>query len=196
MSTRNIALIAIFGLILILGGCGCSSYNGLVSKDENVKAKWANVQSEYQRRNDLIGNLVETVKGAANFEKETLEAVISARSKATSIQVDPTNITPEKLAEFQQAQAGLSGALGRLLAVSEAYPDLKATQNFRDLQAQLEGTENRIKVARNDFNTAVQGYNTSARRFPGVIFANFFGFHPKEGFKADPGAENAPKVKF
>lgn len=196
MNSRNLILIVVLAIILILGGCGCSGYNSMVSLDENVKAKWANVQSDYQRRNDLIPNLVNTVKGAANFEQETLTRLVEARAKATSVQIDPTNLTPEKLAEFQQAQAGVNSALGRLLAVVENYPDLKANQNFMDLQKQLEGTENRIKVSRNDFNTAVQDYNATVRKFPNNIFAGIFGFKVKDGFKADPGAEKAPEVKF
>ncbi|WP_290796174.1 LemA family protein [Flavihumibacter sp. UBA7668] len=196
MNSKNLILIIVLGALVLFGFRACSGYNSMVSLDENVKNKWANVQSDYQRRADLIPNLVNTVKGAANFEQETLTQVIEARSKATSVQIDPTNITPEKLAEYQQAQAGVSSALGRLLAVVENYPDLKANQNFRDLQAQLEGTENRIKVSRNDFNAAVQEYNSSVRRFPNNIFAGMFGFSVKEGFKADPGSENAPKVQF
>jgi LemA protein len=197
MKSRNLVVIAIIAIILLFVGCGsCNTYNSMVSLDENVKAKWANVQSDYQRRNDLIPSLVNTVKGAANFEQETLTRVVEARAKATSVQVDPANLTPEKIAEFQQAQAGVSSALSRLLAVVEAYPDLKANQNFMDLQKQLEGTENRIKVSRNDFNTAVQEYNSSVRRFPNNIFAGMFGFRVKEGFRADPGAEKAPEVKF
>lgn len=196
MNSRNLILIVLIGFILILGVLGCNGYNGMVGLDENVKAKWANVQSDYQRRSDLIPNLVNTVKGAANFEQETLVRLVEARAKATSVQIDPSNITPEKLAEFQQAQAGVNSALGRLLAVVENYPDLKANQNFMDLQKQLEGTENRIKVSRNDFNTAVQEYNSKVRKFPNNIFANFFGFRVKDGFKADPGAEKAPEVKF
>ncbi len=196
MNSKNIILLIVVGVVLLFGFRACSGYNGMVSLDENVKNKWANVQSDYQRRADLIPNLVNTVKGAANFEQETLTQVMEARSRATSVQVDPTNLTPEKLAEYQQAQAGVSGALGRLLAVVENYPDLKANQNFRDLQAQLEGTENRIKVSRNDFNAAVQEYNSSVRRFPNNIFAGMFGFHVKEGFKADPGSERAPNVQF
>lgn len=196
MKSRNLIVIVVIAFILILGGCGCSGYNSMVSLDENVKAKWANVQSDYQRRNDLIPNLVSTVKGAANFEQETLTRLVEARAKATSVQVDPSNITPEKLAEFQQAQAGVNSALSRLLVVVENYPDLKANQNFMDLQKQLEGTENRIKVSRNDFNTSVQEYNSSVRKFPNTIFANLFGFKVKEGFKADPGADKAPEVKF
>src|SRR5215467_1735653 len=153
MNTRNLTLIIILAVILILGGCACSGYNSLVKLDEDTKGKWGNVQSEYQRRTDLIPNLVNTVKGAANFEQQTLIQVQEARSKATQVQVNANDLSPEKIAQFQQAQAQVTGALGRLLAVAENYPDLKATQNFRDLQAQLEGTENRIKVARNDFNT-------------------------------------------
>jgi LemA protein len=196
MNSKNLILIIVLGVLVLFGFRACSGYNSMVGLDENVKNKWANVQSDYQRRADLIPNLVNTVKGAANFEQETLTQVIEARSKATSVQIDPSNITPEKLAEYQQAQAGVSSALGRLLAVVENYPDLKANQNFRDLQAQLEGTENRIKVSRNDFNAAIQEYNSSVRRFPNNIFAGMFGFGVKDGFKADPGSENAPKVQF
>lgn len=196
MKSRNLIIIVVLAFILILGGCGCSGYNGMVGLDENVKAKWANVQSDYQRRTDLIPNLVNTVKGAANFEQETLTRLVEARAKATSVQIDPSNITPEKLAEFQQAQAGVNSALGRLLAVVENYPDLKANQNFMDLQKQLEGTENRIKTSRNDFNTSVQEYNSMVRKFPNNLFAGMFGFRVKDGFKADPGSEKAPDVKF
>lgn len=196
MNSKNLLLIIIGGAILLLGGCGCNGYNSMVKLDENVKNKWANVQSDYQRRTDLIPNLVNTVKGAANFEQKTLTDIVEARAKATSVQVDPSNITPEKLAEFQQAQAGVSSSIGRLLAVVENYPDLKANKNFLELQAQLEGTENRIKVSRNDFNTAVQGYNSTVRSFPNNIFANMFGFKVKEGFQSDPGADKAPQVQF
>lgn len=196
MNSKNLILIIVVGAILLLGGCGCNGYNSMVKLDENVKNKWANVQSDYQRRSDLIPNLVNTVKGAANFEQKTLTDIVEARAKATSVQVDPSNITPEKLAEFQQAQAGVTSSLGRLLAVVENYPDLKANQNFRDLQAQLEGTENRIKTSRNDFNKAVQEYNSTVRSFPNNIFANMFGFKVKEGFQSDPGAEKAPQVQF
>ncbi|MFM7839437.1 MAG: LemA family protein [Chitinophagaceae bacterium] len=196
MNTKNIVLLSVLAFILILGGCACNGYNSLVGKDENVKAKWSNVESDYQRRSDLIPNLVNTVKGAANFEQQTLTQVVQARARATSITIDPNNVTPEKLAEFQQAQAGVSSALGRLLAVAENYPDLKASQNFRDLQQQLEGTENRIKVSRNDYNAAVQEYNTTARRFPTVLYAGFLGFTRKSGFAAEAGAEKAPEVKF
>jgi len=196
MSTRNIVLIVIGGLILLLGGCGCSGYNGLVQMDQNVKGKWANVESDYQRRSDLIPNLVNTVKGAADFEKSTLEAVVNARAQATQTKIDVTNLSPEKLAEFQKAQSQLSGAIGRLLVTMEKYPELKATDAFRDLQSQLEGTENRIKVSRNDFNSAVQEYNTSVKKFPMVLFSGIFGFKEKGFFAAEAGAEKAPTVDF
>ena len=196
MSTRNIVLIVIGGLILLLGGCGCSGYNGLVQMDQNVKGKWANVESDYQRRSDLIPNLVNTVKGAADFEKSTLEAVVNARAQATQTKIDVTNLSPEKIAEFQKAQSQLSGAIGRLLVTMEKYPELKATDAFRDLQSQLEGTENRIKVSRNDFNSAVQEYNTSVKKFPMVLFSGIFGFKEKGFFAAEAGAEKAPTVDF
>jgi LemA protein len=196
MKSRNLVLIVVVAFVLILGGCGCNGYNKMINLDEDVKAKWANVQSDYQRRSDLIPNLVNTVKGAANFEQETLTKVVEARAKATSVNINAGDLTPEKMAQFQQAQGELSGALSRLLVTVEKYPDLKANQNFQDLQKQLEGTENRIKVSRNDFNSAVQGYNTTVRRFPNNLFAGMFGFKVRDGFKADPGAERAPEVKF
>lgn len=196
MNTRNIVIVSIIAAILLLGGCGCSGYNNMVSLDQNVKGSWSKVQSEYQRRSDLIPNLVSVVKGAADFEKSTLEAVIGARAKATQTVIDPTNLNPENIAKFQQAQGELSGALSRLLVTVEQYPDLKANQNFRDLQAQLEGTENRIKTARNDFNDAVQSYNTAIKKFPTVIFAGMFGFTEKGYFSADAGAEKAPTIDF
>lgn len=196
MNTRNIVIVSIIAAILLLGGCGCSGYNNMVSLDQNVKGSWSKVQSEYQRRADLIPNLVSTVKGAADFEKSTLEAVIGARAKATQMVIDPANLNPDNIAKFQQAQGELSGALSRLLVTVEQYPDLKANQNFRDLQTQLEGTENRIKTARNDFNEAVQSYNTTIKKFPTVIFAGMFGFTEKGYFSADAGAEKAPNVDF
>ena len=196
MKSRNLILIIVLAGILLLGGCGCGGYNKMVNLDENVKAKWGNVQSDYQRRADLIPNLVNTVKGEANFEQTTLQNVIEARAKATSIRVDPNDLSPEKLQQFQQAQGQLSQALGRLLMVTENYPNLRANDAFRNLQAQLEGTENRIKVARNDYNTAVQDYNSTIRRFPNNIFAGMFGFHPKGYFEAEQGSQNAPKVDF
>jgi LemA protein len=196
MKSRNLVIIIILVGILIIGGCGCGGYNNMVRLDENVKAKWSNVQSDYQRRADLVPNLVSTVKGAANFEQKTLTDVMEARAKATSVNINAENLTPDKIQQFQQAQGQLGSALGRLLAVSEAYPQLQATQSFRDLQSQLEGTENRIKVSRNDFNSAVQEYNSTIRRFPNNIFSSMFGFHVKEGFTADADAQKAPKVQF
>lgn len=173
-----------------------SKYNGIAGKDQTVKKTWGNVESDYQRRMDLIPNLVNTVKGYANFEKETLTKVIEARASATQVKIDPSNLTPEKLAQFQQAQGGLSQALGRLMVVAEQYPDLKANQNFLDLQAQLEGTENRINVSRQRFNEAVQDYNSSIVTFPGNLVAMIGGFKEKGFFEAQAGAEKAPEVKF
>lgn len=196
MKTGTITLIVIIAAILLLGGCGCSGYNSMVNLDENVKAKWANVQSDYQRRADLIPNLVNTVKGAANFEQETLTRVVEARAKATQTTIDPSNLTTENIQRFQQAQGELSSALSRLLVTVERYPELKANQNFLNLQTQLEGTENRIKVSRNDFNASVQTYNQTVRKFPNNIFAGMFGFNVRQPFQADPGAQNAPKVEF
>ena len=193
---KNIGLIVVLVAILLLGGCGCSGYNNMVKLDQDVKGKWGNVQSEYQRRADLIPNLVNTVKGAANFEQETLTKVIEARAKATQTTIDPANLTPENIQKFQQAQGELSGALSRLLVTVERYPELKANANFTALQTQLEGTENRIKVARNDFNNSVQGYNTAVKTFPNNIFANMFGFKEKGFFASDPGADKAPTVNF
>jgi LemA protein len=196
MSTKNLTLIVIAALVLLLGGCGCSGYNGLVELDETVKNKWANVESDYQRRSDLIPNLVNTVKGEANFEQTTLQNVISARASATQVKLDANDLSPEKIQQYQAAQGQLSQALGKLLMVTENYPNLRANDAFRGLQTQLEGTENRIKVARNDFNDAVAAYNVKARTFPNNIFAGMFGFKTKEGFKAEAGSEKAPEVKF
>jgi LemA protein len=196
MKSKNLGLIVVLIVLLVLGGCGCSGYNNMVTQDQGVKGKWGNVQNEYQRRSDLIPNLVSTVKGAADFEKSTLEAVVNARAKATQTTIDPANLTPENLAKFQSAQGELSGALSRLLVSVERYPDLKANTNFLNLQTQLEGTENRIKVARNDFNTSVQSYNTTVKTFPNNIFAGIFGFREKGYFTSDPGAEKAPTVDF
>ncbi|MFZ1529797.1 MAG: LemA family protein [Ferruginibacter sp.] len=189
-------LIILLAVLLIVGFIGCNGYNGLVKQDESVKKAWNNVQTEYQNRNDLVGNLVNTVKGAANFEQKTLTDVIEARAKATSVQVNADNLTPEKLAEFQQAQQGVSSALSRLLVSVEAYPQLKATENFTRLQSQLEGIENNIKNSRKVFNDEVNLYNTKVRSFPMNILGGMFGFHAKEGFKADAGAEKAPVVNF
>ncbi len=189
-------LIVVIVIALIFGVFGCSSYNGLVQKDASVQEKWAQVQTQYQRRSDLIPNLVRTVQGAANFEKSTLTAVIEARASATSIKLNADQLTPENIQKFQAAQDQLSGSLSRLLAVAENYPQLKATQNFSELQAQLEGTENRIAVARNDFNSVVKDYNVSVRSFPNNIFAGIFGFAVKGFFEASQAAQNAPTVQF
>ncbi len=188
----------VFGILCLFTAMSLSScsYNSMVKKDENVKAAWGAVQSQYQRRSDLIPNLVSTVKGAANFEKSTLTAVIEARAKATSIQVDPSKLTPESIQQFQAAQGQLGSALGKLLAVSEAYPDLKSNSNFQSLQTQLEGTENRINVSRLDFNTAVQDFNSTVRSFPANLTAKMFGFSEKGYFAAEAGADKAPKVSF
>lgn len=183
----------VIGVLILFG---IFSYNGLVGKEENAKTAWSNVESAYQRRNDLIGNLVKTVQGAADFEKSTLEAVVNARAKATAVTIDPTNISPEQLAQFQQAQAGVSSTLSRLLVSVEKYPDLKANQNFLELQSQLEGTENRINVARDRFNESVNVYNKSTKTFPSVLFAKIFGFNEMARFKAEEGAEKAPEVNF
>lgn len=184
-------------LIVLIGGCSVKkSYNNIVGYDQDVKSKWGQVENQYQRRMDLIPNLVNTVKGAANFEKSTLTQVIQARASATQIKVDPNDLSPEKIQQFQAAQGQLSQALGRLMVVSERYPQLTATQNFRDLQAQLEGTENRITVARMDFNNSVQTYNTAIKKFPTVLYAGMFGFKEKGFFQAQQGAERAPSVDF
>ncbi len=196
MRGKNLTLIIILAAVLVLGGCGCGQYNGLVQQDEAVKLAWNNVQSDYQRRADLIPNLVNTVKGEANFEQTTLTQVIEARASATQVKIDPANLTPEKLQEFQQAQGQVSQALGRLLVVSEQYPNLRANDAFRGLQAQLEGTENRIKVARNDYNAAVQSYSVQIRKFPANLFAGIMGFKPRAGFAAEAGSQKAPEVKF
>ena len=185
------SLLAVFALFL--SSC---SYNNMVSKEEAVTAQWANVESSYQRRADLIPNLVSTVKGVADYERETLEAVVNARAKATGITVDAKELTPEAIQQFQEAQSQLSGALSRLLVTIEKYPDLKATQSFMELQSQLESTENRINVERRKFNEAAQDYNAYIRKFPQVIYSGWFGFEKKGYFEADAGAEKAPKVEF
>ena len=184
-----------FGLVILISQSSCG-YNEMVSKDENVGGRWANVQNAYQRRADLVPNLVNTVKGAANFEKSTLTDVINARSQATRIQLSPEDLTEENIAKFQAAQGQLSGSLSRLMATVEAYPDLKANQNFLNLQSQLEGTENRINVARNRYNEAVTEYNRYIRRFPNNIFVGFYGFDEMPLYQADEGSEDAPEVDF
>ncbi|HQW11383.1 MAG TPA: LemA family protein [Saprospiraceae bacterium] len=196
MKRSVIILIVLAILALIMYTFFKGSYNTMVAKDENVKSAWSQVKNVYQRRLDLIPNLVNTVKGAANFEQETLTKVIEARAKATQITVDPDKLTPEKLQEFQSAQGELSQALGRLMVVSEQYPQLKANQNFLDLQAQLEGTENRITVERQKFNDITRDFNTYIRQFPKNIVASMFGFSQRPYFESDPGAEKAPTVDF
>ncbi|MBQ8127731.1 MAG: LemA family protein [Prevotella sp.] len=196
MKKSLITIIVIAVVALGLFSWATGAYNSMVEMQEKATTSLANVQSAYQRRADLIPNLVETVKGYAAHEKETLEGVVNARAKATSINLEAGELTPEKLQQFQAAQGELSSALGRLIAVGEAYPDLKANENFRELQVQLEGTENRINEARNKYNTAVQDYNVTIRRFPKNIFAGMFGFDKMTKFEAEAGAEKAPEVKF
>ena len=196
LSKKNLILLAVGGLLLICVFWSFSTYNSLVGQDEVVTTAWGNVQTQYQRRSDLIPNLVNVVKGYAKHEKETLEAVVSARARATQITVSADGLTPEKLQQYQQAQGQLSTALGKLLAVSESYPNLKANENFSELQAQLEGTENRISESRTRYNKAVQGYNISVRKFPVNIVAKMFGFAPKAKFEAAENAQNAPTVNF
>jgi len=192
----------IFGWILILGVCGVLAlwvvnvYNELVEQEETVESAWSQVENQYQRRADLVPNLVATVKGYATHEQETLEGVMEARAKATQITIDPSNATPEQLAAYQQAQGELGQALGRLMAVAESYPELKANENFMNLQSQLEGTENRCTIARQQFNETARQYNTIVRRFPGNIVASIFGFQKKPYFEADEDAKHAPKVEF
>ena len=193
MKKSTIILVAV---IAALAMWVISAYNGMVKMDESVSTAWSNVENQYQRRADLIPNLVNTVKGYAAHEKETFEAVVSARSKATQMTVDPENLTPEKLQEYQKAQGEIGAALGRLLAITENYPELKANENFKELQAQLEGTENRISVERRNFNEVARTYNTSIRTFPKSILAGMFGFDKRPYFEAEEGANKAPEVKF
>ena len=190
---KKIILVAIAAIFTMTS---CSTYNGMVTKEEAVKSAWSNVETQYQRRADLIPNLVSTVKGYASHEESTLKEVVEARAKATSINLSLDDLSPEKLAEYQKAQSAVSSALGRLIAVSENYPDLKANQNFLELQAQLEGTENRITVARKEFNDATQEYNVSVRKFPANLVAMIFDFDQKAYFEADATASAAPKVEF
>ncbi len=194
MKNSTAILLIVVAIVLMIGGC--NSYNGFVDNNENVSNAWGKVENAYQRRADLIPNLVNTVKGYADFEKSTLTEVVNARAKATSVNIDANNITPETFKKFQSAQSGLSSALSRLLVTVEKYPELKANQNFLELQAQLEGTENRIKVARDKYNDTVKVYNKSVKKFPGNIFARIFGFSGKPYFEAEAGAEKAPEVKF
>lgn len=193
---KNLGLVITIAIVAVVLIWGVSGYNGLVSMDEGVQNKWADVETQYQRRADLIPNLVNTVKGYAAHEKETLEGVVKARSEATSVKIDPENMTAEQMAQYQKAQNGVSSALSKLLLVVEKYPDLKANQNFLELQSQLEGTENRITVARRDFNGVAKEYNTAIRKFPKNILAGMFGFEKKTYFEAQEGAEKAPEVQF
>lgn len=183
-------------VIAVIAVWAVSGYNGLVKADEEVSTAWSNVENQYQRRADLIPNLVNTVKGYASHEKETLDAVTTARTRATQVTVNAEDLTPEKLQEYQKAQGEVGAALGRLLAITESYPDLKANENFRELQAQLEGTENRISVERRNFNEVARSYNTSIRTFPKTILAGLFGFEKRPYFEAEESASKAPEVQF
>ncbi|MGM9687568.1 MAG: LemA family protein [Alloprevotella sp.] len=196
MSKGTISLIVIGVVVLLLAGGALTSYNGLVQKDEAAATAWSNVQSQYQRRADLIPNLVNTVKGYAKHESTTLESVVAARAKATQLTVNADELTPEKMKQLQAAQGELSQALGRLLMITENYPELKANENFRDLQAQLEGTENRINESRRQYNEVVKTYNVGIRSFPANIVAGLFGFEKRTPFEAEAGAEKAPSVEF
>jgi LemA protein len=193
MKKSTIITLVVIGLVAIWG---ISGYNSLVSSDEEAQTKWADVETQYQRRADLIPNLVNTVKGYAAHESETLQTVVEARAKATSVSIDPSNMSAEQIANFQKAQDGVSSALSKLLVTVEKYPDLKANENFKELQAQLEGTENRISVARRDYNDASRQYNTSLRSFPKNILASLFGFEKRAYFEAQTGTEQAPSVQF
>ena len=194
MNSKTLTLIVIIGVILLLGGCGCSSYNGLVKNDQSVKSTWRNVEAQYQRRTDLYNSVIKTIEGSANFEKSTLKEVLDARANATKVTVNIDD--PQSLEKFQQAQGQLQGAFSRLMAVAEAYPDLKTTQAFRDFQTQIEGTENRINTARVDYNKVVNEYNLAVKTFPNSIFAGIFHFSQKPYYKADPGSDKAPDIKF
>ncbi len=194
MKTKNLALIVILAVVVVLGGCGCSSYNGLVTSDQQVKNLWSNVETNYQRRTDLYNSVIKTIEGSANFEKSTLKDVIEARANATRVHVDIND--PQSLERYQQAQGQLQTAFGRLMAVAEAYPDLKTTKSFQDFQTQIEGTENRINIARQDYNASVNNYNLKVKTFPNNFFAGFFNFHEKTYYKADVGTEKAPEIQF
>lgn len=196
MKKSSIVLLIVGVIILILAVGTLTTYNGLVAKDESVATAWSNVQTQYQRRADLIPNLVNTVKGYAKHESQTFQDIVAARAKATQITVDADNLTPEKLKQYQAAQGELSQALGKLLAIKENYPELKASENFSELQAQLEGTENRINECRLLYNEQVKEYNIAVRRFPKNIVAGMFGFDKKTPFEAEAGAEKAPNVEF
>ena len=194
MSTKNITLIVIGVFVLLLGFSGCNSYNGLVSGDQEVKKSWSDVETNYQRRTDLYNSVIKTIEGSANFEKSTLRDVMAARASATQVKVDIND--PATLQKYQAAQGQLQSSFGRLFAVAEAYPDLKTTKAFQDFQAQIEGTENRINIARKDYNASVEGYNLQVRHFPNNIYAGIFHFNEKAYYQADQGSENAPNIQF
>ena len=196
ISNNQRTLIIIVAVFLAIGAFVITKYNGLVAQDENVNKAWGNVETQYQRRSDLIPNLVKTVQGYASHEQTTLESVTNARAKATQIQMNVNDLSEQKLQKYQQAQGEITAALGKLIALSENYPDLKANENFKDLQVQLEGTENRISESRRQFNEAVQHYNMTVRTFPGNLIAGLFGFEKKNGFVAETGSEKAPQVNF
>ena len=191
---KNKGLLIVLGILVIIFFWGCNVYNGLIGVDQDVKNKWGNVETNYQRRMDLYNSVIKVVEGSANFEKSTLVQVIQARAAATSVQVNLNDSA--SLARYQQAQAGMQSAFARLMAVAEQYPDLKSTKAFSDFQTQIEGTENRINVARQDYNTAVNGYNLRVKRFPGNLFAGMFGYHEKAYYKSDEGSQKAPDIKF
>ncbi len=194
MNTKSITLIVIGLFVLLLGFTGCNSYNGLVSGDQEVKKAWSDVETNYQRRSDLYNSVIKTIEGSANFEKSTLRDVLAARASATQIKVDINN--PATLQKFQAAQGQLQSSFGRLMAIAEAYPDLKTSKSFQDFQTQIEGTENRINIARKDYNTSVEGYNLQVRHFPNNIFAGIFHFNEKAYYQADAGSEIAPNIQF
>jgi LemA protein len=194
MKTGTLVLIVILAVLLVFGGCACTQYNGLVKADTNVQNAWSNVETNYQRRTDLYSSVVKTVEASANFEKSTLKEVVEARAKATQVQVNLND--PNSLEQFRQAQAQLQGSMSRLIASFEAYPNLKTTDAFQKFQDQIEGTENRINIARRDFNTTVNTYNLKVRSFPNNLFAGMFGFQQKAFYKADPGTEKNPDINF
>jgi LemA protein len=191
---KRSGLLILLAIVVVLGFLGCNSYNGLITADQSVKKSWSNVETNYQRRTDLYSSVIRTIEGSANFEKSTLREVLEARAKATSVQVNVDD--PASLAAYQQAQTQLQGSFSKLLAVVEAYPDLKTTTAFRDFQTQIEGTENRINVARQDYNRVVEDYNLKVKRFPNNIFAGIFGYREKPFYKSDAGTEKAPDINF
>ncbi|HEY4335641.1 MAG TPA: LemA family protein [Puia sp.] len=194
MNTKTLTLIVVLLVILLFGGCACGRYNSLVTTDQSVKSTWGNVETQYQRRNDLYNSIIHTIEGSANFEKSTLKEVIAARASATQVKVNINDSA--SLGQFQRAQANLQGSFARLMAVAEAYPELKTTQQFQDFQTNIAGTENRINNSRREFNDAVNKYNLQVKTFPNNIFSGLFGFREKPYYKSDPGSENAPDIHF